>query len=65
MTSRSPTPNNAQRGTLPSKALPPAQALAEAWKRESKQSQELWRRIDANVKLRYLAPRKRESRSKM
>jgi hypothetical protein len=36
--------------------LSPAQAIAEAWKRESNENQEKWRRIDAGVKVRYNKP---------
>lgn len=40
----------------PSGPLSPAQAIAEAWKRESMENQEKWRRIDAEVKTRYNKP---------
>jgi len=40
----------------PSSPLSPAQAIAEAWKRESQENQEKWRLIDAEVKARYNAP---------
>jgi len=40
----------------PNLTLTPAQAIAEAWKRESIENQEKWRRIDAEVKVRYSKP---------
>ncbi|EGO00386.1 hypothetical protein SERLA73DRAFT_89355 [Serpula lacrymans var. lacrymans S7.3] len=41
----------------PSPSLSPAQAIAEAWQRESSQSQELWRQADSKVRELYSAPR--------
>ncbi|KAF8236034.1 hypothetical protein L208DRAFT_1391465 [Tricholoma matsutake] len=43
----------------------PAQAIADAWKRESAESQEKWRRIDANVRLRYNSPPRSDPKSRM
>jgi len=50
---RPPSENTS--ATFPSN-LSPFQAIAEAWKRESKESQEKWRKIDANIKKRYNEP---------
>jgi hypothetical protein len=36
--------------------LSPAEAIAEAWKRESMENQDKWWRIDAEVKARYNKP---------
>jgi hypothetical protein len=41
----------------------PAQAIADAWKRESLENQEKWRRIDTDVKTRFT--RKPDRTSKM
>ena len=46
--------------------LSPADAIAEAWKRESQESQEKWRREDAKVKNDYEARRRwKKDRPKM
>lgn len=43
----------------------PAQAIADAWKRETLENQEKWRLIDADVKTRFNVPRKPDRTSKM
>lgn len=43
----------------------PAQAIADAWRRETLENQEIWRRIDADVKTRFNVPRKPDRTSKM
>ncbi|PFH49745.1 hypothetical protein AMATHDRAFT_146939 [Amanita thiersii Skay4041] len=65
MTTHSPSPKSPQSVFPPRPPLSPAQAIAEAWKRESVKSQERWRKIDAEVKLRYLESRQQDSRSKL
>ncbi|KAK0240724.1 hypothetical protein EDD85DRAFT_376465 [Armillaria nabsnona] len=48
------------------KILSPAEAIAEAWKRETEESKSRWRRIDEDVKRRYTNPhRKKERRTKL
>ncbi|KAF6763141.1 hypothetical protein DFP72DRAFT_524833 [Ephemerocybe angulata] len=46
-------------------ANPLAQAIADAWKRESAESQDKWRRLDASVKTRYNTPRRPDTKPKM
>ena len=66
MAADSPSPHrdvtNATNGTPP---VSPAQAIADAWKRETLENQEIWRRIDADVKARFNVPRKPDRTSKM
>jgi len=54
MTADSPSLNMA-RQQVPG-PLTPAQAIAEAWKRESMENQEKWWRINEEVKARYNKP---------
>lgn len=42
-----------------------AQFIAEAWKRESAESQERWRKKDQDVKQRYTAGRRKSVKTKM
>ncbi|KAF9010610.1 hypothetical protein BDQ17DRAFT_1234235 [Cyathus striatus] len=66
MTTDSPSPRSVQKHICPpSPTLSPAQAIADAWKRESLQSQEQWRRIDVNVRTQYSSPRKPNPKPKM
>lgn len=66
MAADSPSPHrdvtNATNATPP---VSPAQAIADAWRRESLENQEIWRRIDADVKTRFNVPRKPDRTSKM
>ncbi|ESK90879.1 hypothetical protein Moror_16465 [Moniliophthora roreri MCA 2997] len=60
-----PTPSP-PRSPLSSPPLSPSEAIAGAWHRESAESKEKWRRIDANVRRRYEEPRfSRERRTKL
>ncbi|KAI6157982.1 hypothetical protein BKA82DRAFT_996316 [Pisolithus tinctorius] len=43
--------------------LSPAQIIAEAWQRESAQTQEFWRQAEAKRKEQYSAPRPPRPRS--
>ncbi|KAG1785369.1 uncharacterized protein HD556DRAFT_1250004 [Suillus plorans] len=45
--------------------LSPAQVIAEAWRRESPQSQEFWRQAEAKRKELYTAPRSHKPRGKI
>ncbi|KAG2039669.1 hypothetical protein BDR03DRAFT_193037 [Suillus americanus] len=45
--------------------LSPAQVIAEAWRRESPQSQEFWRQAEAKRKELYTVPRSPGPRGKM
>ncbi|KAG2122260.1 hypothetical protein BD769DRAFT_974886 [Suillus cothurnatus] len=45
--------------------LSPAQVIAEAWRRESPQSQEFWRQAEAKRKELYTLPRSPKPRGKM
>ncbi|PPQ95309.1 hypothetical protein CVT26_008153 [Gymnopilus dilepis] len=66
MASDSPTTHSVRKHVYPpSSTLSPAQAIAEAWKRESKENQERWKKIDADVKTRFNAPRRPERKTKM
>jgi len=66
MATDSPSPHsNRKPYRPPSPAVSPAQSIAEAWKRESSESQEKWRRIDVNVRARYTAPRRQDTKPKM
>ncbi|KAF9527339.1 hypothetical protein CPB83DRAFT_856384 [Crepidotus variabilis] len=58
MASDSPSPNHVRKQVAcpPSPTMSPSQAIAEAWKRESMENQEKWRRVDADVKVRYNTP---------
>ena len=51
--------------TTTTPTVSPAQAIADAWKRETLENQEKWRRIDADVKTRFNVPRKPDRTSKM
>jgi hypothetical protein len=47
-------------------SLSPADAIAEAWKKESQESQEKWRREDMKIKLEYEARQRwKKDRPKM
>ena len=67
MAADSPSPHrdvtNASNATTNS--VSPAQAIADAWRRETLENQEIWRRIDADVKTRFNVPRKPDRTSKM
>ncbi|KAF8160709.1 hypothetical protein B0H34DRAFT_697784 [Crassisporium funariophilum] len=67
MASDSPSPHGARSRNVcpPSPTISPAQAIADAWKRESMENQEKWKRIDADVKTRFNAPRKPGRKTKM
>ncbi|RDB25228.1 hypothetical protein Hypma_007928 [Hypsizygus marmoreus] len=68
MSSDSPPLRSARKQTPPRPPSPPpspAQAIADAWKRESAESQEAWRRINARVRLRYTAPPRNDPKSKL
>ncbi|KAK0213217.1 hypothetical protein DFS33DRAFT_105360 [Desarmillaria ectypa] len=48
------------------KLLSPAEAIAEAWRRETEESKARWRRIDEDVRRHYTNPhRKKERRTKL
>ncbi|KAF8197892.1 hypothetical protein BJ912DRAFT_952481 [Pholiota molesta] len=49
----------------PSPTVSPAQAIADAWRRESPENQEKWRKLDSEVKTRYNADRKARPKTKM
>jgi len=64
--SPSPSPQSVRKNaSSTSSTVSPAQAIADAWKRESLENQEKWRRIDADVKTRFNTPRKPDRKSKM
>ncbi|EDR11556.1 uncharacterized protein LACBIDRAFT_313883 [Laccaria bicolor S238N-H82] len=66
MKSNSPSPHSAQKNVCPpSPTMSPAQAIAEAWKRESLESREKWMRVDANVGARYDSRRTHGGKTKM
>ncbi|TEB38507.1 hypothetical protein FA13DRAFT_1726175 [Coprinellus micaceus] len=70
MTSDSQSPSQTrprQNASTPAAAplSPLAQAIADAWKRESAESQDKWRRLDASVKTRYSTPRRPDTKPKM
>ncbi|KAF9472435.1 hypothetical protein BDN70DRAFT_886980 [Pholiota conissans] len=66
MTSDSSSPRGMRKEIRPaSPTISPAQAIADAWKRESPENQEKWRKLDAEVKTRYNAPRKLNRKTKM
>ncbi|TFK25209.1 hypothetical protein FA15DRAFT_590926 [Coprinopsis marcescibilis] len=67
MTADSQSPQGARKPVAPAPipSSPLAQAIAEAWKRETQESQEKWRRMDANVRHRYNAPRRPDAKTKM
>ncbi|KAH9929565.1 uncharacterized protein BXZ73DRAFT_102094 [Epithele typhae] len=65
MPSDPPSPTHAPRSgphrtpttpTTPRPALSPAQAIAQAWLRESAESQHQWRMADIRAKQKYLDP---------
>ncbi|KAL7281497.1 hypothetical protein ACG7TL_004812 [Trametes sanguinea] len=63
MPSDPPSPARPQRPTHPRtqtttarSALTPAQAIAQAWMRESPESQQKWRKADALAKEKYMNP---------
>ncbi|KAF9452783.1 hypothetical protein P691DRAFT_660059, partial [Macrolepiota fuliginosa MF-IS2] len=67
MASNSPSPQSTRKN-VPHKSttVSPAQAIADAWKRESLESQERWRKLDAEMKRRYEeVRRKQQAQSKM
>ncbi|KAJ8077991.1 hypothetical protein PM082_000192 [Marasmius tenuissimus] len=49
------------------KGMSPAEAIAEAWKRESEESKQRWMRLHADMKQRYSEPRtsSRDRRNKL
>ncbi|KIM45354.1 hypothetical protein M413DRAFT_66591, partial [Hebeloma cylindrosporum] len=65
MTSDSPSPHSRKQVCPPSPIISPAQAIADAWKKESMESQAKWQRLDAEVKIRFNTPRKPDRRTKM
>ena len=58
MPTDSPPPHSRKSPTIS-----PAQAIADAWEKESMESQDKWRRLD--VKIRFNAPRKPDRNAKM
>ncbi|KJA27848.1 hypothetical protein HYPSUDRAFT_130443 [Hypholoma sublateritium FD-334 SS-4] len=66
MTSDSSSSKSLRRQVCPpSPTISPAQAIADAWKRESQENQEKWRKLDAEVKIRYSTPRRADRKTKM
>ncbi|KAK0462627.1 uncharacterized protein EV420DRAFT_1639845 [Desarmillaria tabescens] len=67
MTTDASSPPKGSRNIPPSpKLLSPAEAIAEAWKRETEESKARWRRIDEDVRRRYTNPhRKKERKTKL
>lgn len=67
MTTNASSPSKGSGPVPPSpKNLSPAEAIAEAWKRETEQSKARWRRIDEDVKRHYTSPyRMKERRTKL
>ncbi|KAI0663365.1 hypothetical protein C8Q70DRAFT_1042134 [Cubamyces menziesii] len=51
-----PTPTRTQTTTAARSALTPAQAIAQAWMRESSEAQQKWRVADALAKEKYVNP---------
>ncbi|KAI9067341.1 hypothetical protein FKP32DRAFT_1588699 [Trametes sanguinea] len=51
-----PTHPRTQTTTTPRSALTPAQAIAQAWMRESPEAQQKWRKADALAKEKYMNP---------
>ncbi|KIM78827.1 hypothetical protein PILCRDRAFT_823935 [Piloderma croceum F 1598] len=68
-----PSPKKTKKGGSPLPVLPdlnptlsPADAIAEAWKKESQENQEKWRREDAKARYDYEARRRwKKDRPKM
>ncbi|KAG2745904.1 hypothetical protein P692DRAFT_20740948 [Suillus brevipes Sb2] len=56
---------NTTTGSMYRANLSPAQAIAQAWRRESPQSQEFWRQAEAKRKELYATPRSPKPRGKM
>ncbi|KAL9711517.1 hypothetical protein Ac2012v2_004587 [Leucoagaricus gongylophorus] len=66
MASSPPAPQNSRKSATRTPHKSPAQAIADAWKRESPDSQEIWRKWDAETKRQFEeAQRKRKIQSKM
>ena len=68
MAADSPSPHrnvtNATNATT-TPIVSPAQAIADAWNRETSENQEKWRRIDEYVQIRFNVPPKPDRTSKM
>jgi hypothetical protein len=68
---RMPPPKKTKKGGSPllpnrSPTLSPAEAIAEAWKKESQENQEKWRREEAKVRYDYEARQRwKKDRPKM
>ncbi|KAG7446659.1 uncharacterized protein BT62DRAFT_1005948 [Guyanagaster necrorhizus] len=67
MTANASSPSKASEQSPPSpKFLSPAEAIAEAWKRETEESKARWRRIDEDARRRYTNPHhKKERKTKL
>ncbi|KAF9567922.1 hypothetical protein CPC08DRAFT_702752 [Agrocybe pediades] len=66
MATEPPSSQNVRKQITPSNPhISPAQAIADAWNRETQESKQRWRKIDADVKLRYNSPKKSDSKPKM
>lgn len=65
MTSDPRPKQDGKKGSIYRANLSPAQLIANAWRRESPQSQEFWRQAEAKRKELYSAPRSPKPQGKM
>ncbi|OAX36524.1 hypothetical protein K503DRAFT_291683 [Rhizopogon vinicolor AM-OR11-026] len=65
MTSNPRPKQDGTKGSIYCSNLSPAQLIANAWRRESPQSQEFWRQAEAKRKELYSAPRSPKPQGKM
>ncbi|KAF9462445.1 hypothetical protein BDZ94DRAFT_1261383 [Collybia nuda] len=66
MTSTSPPLRSIRKQSFPPSPTPsPAQAIADAWQRETSENQEKWKRINAAVGTRYATPARNVPKPKM
>ncbi|KXN90955.1 hypothetical protein AN958_03022 [Leucoagaricus sp. SymC.cos] len=65
MASNPPSPQKSRKSAVRPVPISPAQAIADAWKRESVESQERWRKLDTEMRRRYEDARRKQAQSKM
>jgi len=66
MASNPPAPQNSRKNATHLQLKSPGQAIADAWRRESLEKQEIWRKLEAEAKRQFEEVRKKQKiQSKM
>jgi len=66
MASDPPAPQNSRKNVTRLQPKSPAQAIADAWRQESLESQEIWRKLETEAKRQFEDVRKKQKiQSKM